>query len=54
MYLCNCNGLTVTDVEKACADGVEKAGDVFVFYNVEKCCGKCVPEIEEYLQGSKK
>jgi bacterioferritin-associated ferredoxin len=54
MYVCNCNGLTVTDVVKACAGGIQKVDDVFVCYNVEKCCGKCVPEIEEYLQKSKK
>ena len=54
MYVCNCNGLTVNDVIKACADGIQKADDVFDCYNVEKCCGKCVPEIEGYLQKSKK
>ena len=53
MYVCNCNGLTVTDVVKACAGGIQEVGGVFACYNVEKCCGKCVPEIEEYLQKSK-
>ena len=53
MYVCNCNGLTITDVVKACAGGIQKVDDVFSCYNVEKCCGKCVPEIEEYLQKSK-
>ncbi len=54
MYLCNCNGLTVTDVIKACSSGVTKPGEVFAFYKVEKQCGKCVPEIEEYFLNSKK
>ncbi len=54
MYLCNCNGLTVTDIIKACSSGVTKPGEVFAFYKVEKQCGKCVPEIEEYFLNSKK
>ena len=54
MYLCNCNGLTVRDVIKACAGGITQAGEVFACYKVEKRCGKCVPEIEEYLLNSNK
>jgi bacterioferritin-associated ferredoxin len=54
MYLCNCNGLTVKDVIKACADGVKDASEVFACYNVEECCGKCMPEIQEYLLRAKK
>ena len=49
MYLCNCNGLTVTDVINASADGIQNAGDVFACYNAEKCCGKCMQEIQECL-----
>jgi len=52
MYLCNCNGLRVTDVVKACMEGVSKAADVFACYGVEECCGKCIPEIEECLESS--
>jgi len=54
MYVCNCNGLTVTDVVKACTDGLKTPVEVFSYYNVEKRCGKCVPEIEEYLLNIRK
>ena len=54
MYICNCNGLTVTDVAKACAEGIQNVGDVFACYNVEKCCGKCMPDIQECLLNSNK
>ena len=54
MYICNCNGLTVTDVVEASTKGVENAGDVFSCYGVEEGCGKCIPEIEEYLLNSNK
>ncbi len=49
MYLCNCNGLTVNEVRKVCSDGISNAEDVFKFFGVEECCGKCIPEIKEYI-----
>ena len=54
MYLCNCNGLTVTEIKKACSDGLTNAEDVFECFGVEKCCGKCIPEIKEYINSSNK
>ena len=54
MYLCNCNGLTVKDVIKACEDGVQNADDIFACCGVEKCCGKCMPDIQECFLKSKK
>ena len=54
MYVCNCNGLTVTDVVKACTGDLKTPFDVFSYFYVEECCGKCVPELEEYLLNSKK
>ena len=54
MYVCNCNGLTVTDVVKACTGDLKTPVDVFSYFNVEKCCGKYVPVLEEYLLNSKK
>ena len=54
MYLCNCNGLTVTEIKKACSDGLTNAEDVFECFGVEMCCGKCVPEIQEYIITSDK
>ena len=49
MYLCNCNGLTNNEVRKICSRGVSNAEDVFKCFGVEKCCGKCIPEIQEYI-----
>ena len=46
--------MTVTDVVEASTKGVENAGDVFSCYGVEEGCGKCIPEIEEYLLNSNK
>ena len=54
MYLCNCNGLTDARVKKACSDGLTNAEDIFKCFGVEKCCGKCIPEIKEYLINSDK
>ena len=54
MYVCNCNGLTVTDVIRACSNDASTANDVFNCHGVEKCCGKCVPEIEECIENSNK
>ena len=54
MYLCNCNGLTVSEVKKACSDGLTNAEDIFECFGVEMCCGKCIPEIKEYMVSSDK
>ena len=54
MYLCNCNGLKVTDVIKACSNDASTATDVFNCHGVKQCCGKCVPEIEECIENSNK
>ena len=54
MYICNCNGLTVTDVIDASAKGLENARDFFSCHGVEEGCGKCLAEIEEYLLNSNK
>ena len=49
MYLCNCNGLTVGDILKVCSDGLRDPNDVFDCFEVEQGCGKCVPEIKQFL-----
>ena len=54
MYLCNCNGLTVGEVIKACSGGLSSATDVFNCFNVEQCCGKCVPEIKQFILNYKR
>ena len=53
MYLCNCNGLTVTQIVRACSNGVTNATEVFSSFGAEQCCGKCVPEIQECLASAK-
>lgn len=49
MYVCNCNGITVSDVGQAHACGVREVADVFEHHGVEQCCGKCTSDVRDHL-----
>ncbi len=49
MFVCNCNGITETEVKTAVRSGVESWDDVHAFYGCEPCCGKCQCEIVETI-----
>lgn len=53
MYVCNCNGLTLRQVDAAIRDGAAGWRDVYDRYGAEPQCGKCVPEICQRLHGAR-
>ena len=50
MYVCNCNGLTLKQVQKALAEGPRDEFCVYRRYDCEPQCGRCVPEIRAMLE----
>tara|TARA_R100001163_G_C4913936_1_gene97048 strand:+ start:193 stop:462 length:270 start_codon:yes stop_codon:yes gene_type:complete len=49
MYVCNCNGITETEVKEAVRSGAEKWDDVHTYFDCAPCCGKCECEISEAI-----
>jgi bacterioferritin-associated ferredoxin len=49
MYVCNCNGVTRTEVDEAIAAGAQGPEAVLAHHGCEPCCGRCLPEIADRL-----
>ena len=49
MYVCNCNGITDSEVEEAVRSGAEKWDDVHTYFDCVPCCGKCECEISDAI-----
>lgn len=49
MYVCNCNGITESEVETAIRSGVGQWDDVHAFYGCQPCCGQCECEIKDAM-----
>ena len=49
MYVCNCNGITDSEVKEAVRNGAEKWDDVHTYFDCAPCCGKCECEISEAI-----
>jgi bacterioferritin-associated ferredoxin len=49
MYVCNCNGVTRSEVEEAIAAGAQGPKDVLAHHGCEPCCGRCLPEIADSI-----
>lgn len=50
MYICNCNGLTDTDVKIAITqDGAKSPRDIYEIHSCQVSCGKCVCDMEAML-----
>ncbi len=50
MFVCNCHGIRMRDVDAACAAGCRTPREVFAHAaDAEPCCGRCVPEIRERM-----
>jgi len=54
MYVCNCNGVTKREVEEAVAAGARRPKDVLAHHGCEPCCGRCLPEIADAIEGESK
>jgi bacterioferritin-associated ferredoxin len=52
MYVCNCNGVTRSEVDEAIEAGAKGPKDVLAHHGCEPCCGKCLPEIAESIDGA--
>ena len=50
MYVCNCNGLTLKQVQKALDEAPRDEFCVYRRYDCEPQCGRCVPEIRAMLE----
>lgn len=53
MYVCNCNGVTRGEVAEAIEAGAQSPKDVLAHHGCEPCCGRCLPEIAETIDGAK-
>jgi len=51
MYVCNCNGVTRSEVEEAIVAGAQRPKDVLAHHGCEPCCGRCLPEIADSICG---
>lgn len=49
MYVCNCEGITESDIKEIIASGVEYNTLVRTIKNSGWCC-KCLPEIKKMYQ----
>lgn len=49
MYVCNCNGVTASEVAEAIEAGAGSPKDVLSHHGAEPCCGRCLPEIAEAI-----
>ncbi|HRK63477.1 MAG TPA: (2Fe-2S)-binding protein [Terricaulis sp.] len=47
MYVCNCNGVTRSEVDEAIAAGATGPEAVLAHHGCEPCCGQCLPEIAD-------
>jgi bacterioferritin-associated ferredoxin len=50
MYVCNCNGVTRSEVNEAIAAGARCPRQVLAHHGCEPCCGRCLPEIAAGLE----
>jgi len=53
MYVCNCNGLTLKQVQKALAERPSDEIEVYRRYGCEPQCGRCVPEVRAMLESTR-
>lgn len=51
MFVCNCNGITETEIRGAVALGCSTVGDLQGALGVASCCGKCLPDVRRVLVG---
>ena len=51
MYVCNCNGVTKSEVVEAIEAGAQRPKDVLAHHGCEPCCGRCLSEIAESIGG---
>jgi bacterioferritin-associated ferredoxin len=49
MYVCNCNGIRERDVHGACESGAGSVGEVFLQHKCKVQCGRCVQEMQSFL-----
>lgn len=49
MYICNCNGITESEVRASLCRGVRVWDDVHAHYDCEPCCGQCEGEITQAI-----
>jgi len=52
MYVCVCNAVTESEIQKAIAEGANSVKDLRERLLVTGCCGTCLPTVEEFLEQS--
>lgn len=52
MYVCNCNGIRERDLHQAAEDGAEHPAQVFRRHGCMAKCGRCVQEMQSFLQSA--
>jgi bacterioferritin-associated ferredoxin len=52
MYICNCNGITESEIRGAVELGCATLKDLQRDLGVASCCGRCVPEASKLLRES--
>ncbi|PIW26516.1 MAG: bacterioferritin [Rhodospirillales bacterium CG15_BIG_FIL_POST_REV_8_21_14_020_66_15] len=50
MYVCNCNGITETEVKEAVRSGARKWDDVHTYFDCAPCCGKCERDMADAIR----
>ena len=54
VYICNCNGIRERDVARAIEAGAQRPRDVFAHNDCQAQCAKCVCEMREMIQDSRR
>jgi bacterioferritin-associated ferredoxin len=49
MYICNCNGITESEIQGAVDLGCASVADLTRALGIGTCCGKCVPDARKVL-----
>lgn len=49
MYVCNCNGIREREVHQAALEGADRACEVFQRQGCKAQCGRCVQEMQTFL-----
>ena len=52
MYVCVCNAVTESEIQKAIAEGARSVNDLRERLLVTGCCGTCLPTVQEFLEQS--